>query len=221
MKTKTKLEPRRFELRQLGFNDEYYLTRIIRLEEALAEEPELFQIDILGECAIPADTALLIRSVLMHRSPNTQLITNARSSVCGGSALVWLMGDTRLIRDDAKVFFRRIDATELNEVALSEPWRDPESPFEDSDSEANPAEDEYAPVLEHINAFLPVKEMAGRMIGVPVLRQFGLVENTTLDELLAATMDPASKSATDAPEGARKNPSRLTSKVSTPESDQH
>jgi hypothetical protein len=191
MNTKTKLEPRRFELRQLGFDDEYYLTRIVRLEEALAEEPEQLQIDIVGECAIPADTALLIRSVLNQRSPKTLLITNARSSVCGGSALIWLLGDVRMIRDDAKLFFRRIDPSELNEVSLDDPWKDPEAGFEDSGSDANPAEDEYARVLQHIDAFLPVKEMAGRMIGVPVLRQFGLVDNDALDQILGSTLGAA------------------------------
>jgi hypothetical protein len=193
MKTETKPEPRRFELRQLGFNDDYYLSRIVRLEEVLAEEPEQLQIDIVGECGIPADTALLIRSILNQRSPGTQLITNARSSVCGGSALIWLLGDVRMIRDDAKLFFRRIDASELNEVKLDEAWRNPETRFEDPDSEANPAEDEYARVLEHINAFLPVKEMAGRMIGVPVLRQFGLVDNEAMDQLLSSTIGAATQ----------------------------
>lgn len=213
MKTETKLAPRRFELRQIGFNDDYYLTRIVRLEEVLAEEPEQFQIDIIGECAIPADTALLIRSILNQRSPRTQLITNARSSVCGGSALIWLLGDMRMIRADAKLFFRRLDASELKEVKVDEPWSDPEARFEDSDSEANPGEDEYARVLEHISEFLPVKEMAGRMIGVPVLRQFGLVDNEAMDQFLSSTMGA----------GANDRKSALSAKIdeSIPKSQQN
>jgi len=39
-------------------------------------------------------------------------------------------------------------------------------------------------VLQLINEFLPVKELAGHLIGVPVLRQFGLVENEKVDEFL-------------------------------------
>ena len=35
---------------------------------------------LLGEGEIPADWALLIRSILGQRSPKTQIITNARSS---------------------------------------------------------------------------------------------------------------------------------------------
>lgn len=190
MKMESKLEPHRFELRQVGFNDDYYLARIHRLEEALAQQPERLQLDIFGESAIPADTALLIRSILKERSPQTQLITNARSSVCGGSALIWLLGDVRMIREDAKLYFRRINVSEHGNVKLDEPWKNPEADFDESGSEVDPGEDEYARVLDAINEYLPVKEMAGRMIGVAVLRQFGLVENKSLDAVLAAAFGP-------------------------------
>jgi len=44
--------------------------------------------------------------------------------------------------------------------------------YRDSYSWFDPEEGDYARVLEIINEFLPVKEMAGRLIGVSVLRQF-------------------------------------------------
>jgi len=216
MKTETKLEPRRFELRQIGFNDDYYLSRIYRLEEVLEEEPEQLQIDIVGENAIPADTALLIRSVLKQRSPKTQLITNARSSICGGSALIWLLGDERMIREDAKLFFRRADTSEINEVKLDEPWRNPETSFDDSEAEANPGEDEYARVLDAINEYLPVKEMAGRMIGVPVLRQFGLVESEALEHFLAASF--GSNNASESTAGSESQLRQAGANVTSPKS---
>jgi hypothetical protein len=40
-------------------------------------------------------------------------------------------------------------------------------------------------VLQCINEFLPVKELAGRLIEMPALRQFGLVENEKVDRFLA------------------------------------
>ena len=39
--------------------------------------------------------------------------------------------------------------------------------------------------LEVINEFLPVKELADRLIGASVLRQFGLVENERVETFLA------------------------------------
>ena len=70
---------------------------------------------MVGMGEIPADTALLIRSVLLKRSPKTRIITNARNSLQGGSALVWLLGDKRIIRDDARLYFRRADVPVLEE----------------------------------------------------------------------------------------------------------
>jgi hypothetical protein len=45
------------------------------------------QIDIVGSGEMPADTAHLIRSVLLRRSAKTQVITNARSNLQGGAVL--------------------------------------------------------------------------------------------------------------------------------------
>ena len=98
--------------------------------------------------------------------------------------MLWLLGDKRTIRDDARVFFRRADLPEDAEVdpnASSEvdaAWRD-------SHSEVDPEEGDYARVLQIIDEYLPVKEHAGRLVGVPVLKQFGLVENEGVDSYLA------------------------------------
>jgi hypothetical protein len=62
---------------------------------------------------------------------------------------------------------------------------DEELKYCDSFSEIEPEEGDCARVLQFINEFLPVKELAGRLIEVPVLRQFGLVENEQVDCFLA------------------------------------
>ena len=184
MKTRSRHDPRRFQLKLLGYGNCYYIERTGELERALARKPRAFQIDLIGVGEIPADSALLIRSVLLNRSPKTRLITNARSSLQNGSVLVWLLGDTRLIRDDARVFFRRATLSEDDEPKQEDDWKD-EPEFCDSFSEIDPEEGHYARVLQCINEFLPVKELAGRLIEVPVLRQFGLVENEKVDHFLA------------------------------------
>ena len=120
MKTRSKQAHRRFDLKLLGYGNCYYIERIARLEAALARKPRALQIDMIGVGEIPADSALLIRSVLLTRSPKTHLITNARSSLQNGSVLVWLLGDTRLIRDDARLFFRRATLSEDDDVKQEE-----------------------------------------------------------------------------------------------------
>jgi hypothetical protein len=182
MKTKSTKGRRPFQLKLLGYGNNYYIERTIALEAALAKKPRRFQIDLIGEGEIPADSALLIRSVLNQRPGKARVITNARSSLTGGSVLVWLSGDTRIIREDARIFFRRPEDTKEDEADNHKPWKSSDAKY--SDSETDPEEADYARMLQVINEFLPVKELAGRLIQVPVLRQFGLVESEKLNDVL-------------------------------------
>jgi hypothetical protein len=150
------------------------------MEKALARMPEKLQLDIIGSGELSPDMALLFRSVLMNRSPKTHLITNARSSLQGGAVLVWLMGDTRLIREDAKLYFRKPNKDDEDDDG--EDWKDEKS----DDSETDLEEIDYEQALQHIDNFLPVKELAGRPVDLRVLRQFGLVDNERVDHFLAS-----------------------------------
>lgn len=185
MKTRSRHDLRPFQLQLLGYGNRYYIERVARLEALLARKPRVLQIDLIGVGEVPADAALLIRSVLMSRSPKTRVITRARSSLQNGSVLVWLLGDSRIIRDDAKLFFRRADLPEEDEEEKDKIRNENEPNPWDSSSEIDPEEGDYARVLQLINEFLPVKELVGRLIEVPVLRQFGLVENEKVDQFLA------------------------------------
>lgn len=194
MKTRSRQRLRRFQLQLGSCGNCYYIDRIAQLEAALARKPRLLQIDMIGVGEVPADSALLIRSVLLNRSPKTQIITNARSSLQGGSVLVWLLGDSRIIRDDARLHFRRANLPKNDETEEDEVWKDSELSFWDS-SEIDAEEGDYARVLQLINEFLPVKELAGRLIEVPELRQFGLVENEKVDHFLATALGKKRESA--------------------------
>jgi hypothetical protein len=169
----------------------YYIEWISELEAALAKRPGILNIDLIGQGEVPADSALLIRSILMARSPKTKLITNARSSLQGGSILVWLLGDERIIRDDARLYFRSVDVSDDEDE--NDVWKPSEPKYRDSFSEIDPEDSDYARVLQIINEYLPVKELAGRIIRVPVLKQFGLVENENVDCFLAAALGKTSR----------------------------
>ncbi|HLP75722.1 MAG TPA: hypothetical protein VK327_02310 [Candidatus Paceibacterota bacterium] len=106
--------------------------------------------------------------------------SNAHPSLQGSSVLLWLLGDCRTIREDARLYFRRTIWSEEDDVKENGA-KDDEPAYRDSYSEIDLDEADNARVLEFINEFLPVKEMAVRLIGVPVLRQFGLVENERVD----------------------------------------
>lgn len=206
MKTQSRQGLRRFRLEVLYYGNTYYTERIAQLETALSRKPRTLQIEMVGAGEISADAALRIRAVLMARSLKTQIIINARSSLQGGSVLIWLLGDSRIIRDDATLYFRRANLSGIKAAEPDEVWRDDEPKFCDSYSEVDPEEGDYARVLQLIDEFLPVKELAGRLIGMPVLRQFGLVENERVDHFLATCFrqnrEPA-KGRLNAPEEKR------------------
>jgi hypothetical protein len=196
MKKRLRQGLRRFRLEACSYGN--YIERIAELERKLAKRPRELHIEIVGAGEIAADAALRFRSALMERSPKTRIVTHARSSLQGGSVLLWLMGDSRTIREDARVFFRRTSFSEEDEVQEDGVWKKEEPRYRDSYCWVDPDEGDYARVLQIINQFLPVDEMAGRVIGVPVLRQFGLVENENVDKFLAGVFarnpDPAQKS---------------------------
>jgi len=149
-----------------------------QLESLLAKKPARLQIEFVGSGEVPADSALLMRSMILKRSPKTRIITSARSSLQGATALLWLLGDKRLIREDARLHFRAAGPFVPNEVSTG--WKD-RSFFHDEDME----EEDYIRVLQAINEFLPVKELAGRPVEASILKEFGLIDNEKADAVLA------------------------------------
>jgi hypothetical protein len=163
---------------------------------------------------ISADAALRIRAALLARSPRTQIITNASSSLQNGSVLVWLLGDQRLIRDDATVYFRCANQSEIKVIEPDDAWKAIEPNEYASDSDVDPEEGDYARVLQLINEFLPVNELTGRIVGGSVLRQFGLVENKQVDNFLAAAFGKKREVADEPPNQPEQKRGRSSAEVS-------
>jgi hypothetical protein len=155
-----------------------YIDEAFQLETILARKPARLQIEFVGPGEIPADSALLMRSMILKRSERTRIVTNARSSLQGATVLIWLLGDARLIREDARLSFRPAGPFVADDSVTV--WKD-RSFFDDDDME----EDDYVRVLQAIDEFLPVKELAGRPVEMSVLKEFGLVDNEKVDDLLA------------------------------------
>src|SRR5690349_43346 len=194
MTKKSRQGLRRFRVEVRSWGN--YVEQIAELKRVLAKKPRTLQIEIIGTGEIPADSALRFRRALMERSPKTRVVTNAHSTLQGGSLLLWLLGDIRTIRDDARLYFRRTTLSEDDEVQVNGANEEPA--YRDSYSTIDPDEGDYARVLQIINEYLPVKEMAGRLIGLPVLRQFGLIENEKVDSFLATVFSKCDKRAESA-----------------------
>jgi hypothetical protein len=161
-----------------------YIDEAYRLESMLAKKPARLRIEFVGFGEIPPDSALLMRSMLLKRSTRTRLITDARSSLQGATLLIWLLGDTRLIREDARFHLRPAGPFVADDASTG--WKD-RSFFDADDME----EEDYVRVLHAINEFLPVKELAGRPVEASVLKEFGLIDNAGVDGLLATAFGRA------------------------------
>src|ERR1035441_6972543 len=161
-----------------------YIDEAYQLESMLAKKPARLQIEFVGSGEIPPDSALLMRSMLLKRSPQTRIVTHARSSLQGATLLIWLLGDTRRIREDARFHFRPAGPFVADDASTG--WKD-RSCFDADDME----EEDYVRVLHAINEFLPVKELAGRPVEASVLKEFGLIDNVGVDGLLATVFGRA------------------------------
>ena len=203
MTKKSRLRRFRVEVRSWG----NYVEQVAELKRVLAKNPRTLQIEIVGTGEISADSALRFRAALMERSSRTRITTNAQSTLQGGTVLLWLLGDSRTIRSDARLYFRRTTLSEDDEVRLNGDGESEEPAYRDSYSMFDADEGDYACVLLIINEYLPVKEMAGRLIGVPVLRQFGLVENEKMDSFLAVVFSKCPETAESA--SSATNPQRV------------
>ena len=80
-----------------------YIDEAFQLETILAKKPARLQIEFVGPGEIPADSALLMRSMILKRSERTRIVTHVRSSLQGATVLIWLLGDTRLIGEGEAV----------------------------------------------------------------------------------------------------------------------
>ena len=185
MKTRQRNHICEFRLKLTEYGS-YFVKRALKLEAALKGKPRILQLEMIGADDIPADMALLFRSILLNRAAETELVTNARSSLRDSAALLWLLGDRRIIRDDARVFFKRNPLADEDPVEVYAGLGDAAPKYKDSYSSIDPEDADYARVLEHINEFLPVNEFAGRVINVSVLREFGLLGDHHVDTALAA-----------------------------------
>lgn len=153
-----------------------YHDEIRKLEKLLVKKPASVEIEFIGIGEMPPDSALIFRMMLIARPSRTRIITHARSSLKDSSVLLWLLGDRRLIREDAHFL-----------ITAAGPYEDPDKgpavwkgPHDETDVENV----DYVRVLHRINEFLPVRELAGELFGADTLRQFGLLEQDQADEML-------------------------------------
>lgn len=159
--------------------DDYH-DEIRKLERLLVKKPASVELELIGIGEMPPDSALIFRSVLAVRPRRTRIVTHARSSLKDSTVLLWLLGDRRMMRDDAHFLITAAGPYESPDHGPAV-WR---GPADETDVE----EVDYVRVLHQINEYLPVREIAGQLIGRETLRQFGLVEHEETDRVLGSLL---------------------------------
>lgn len=160
------------------------------LLESLQKCPAVMTLRFVGVHQMSPDPALLIYDILSSRSPGILLVTEAWSPLIGPSALVWLAGDVRRIRSTTFMHFRTLQEV-LKRRPRRSPWDEAVEPEEETEPKVSLPGTDYGKVLELMSQYLPVDQLAGRVLTPSMLRDYALLEGNPIDKLLVKCMASA------------------------------
>jgi len=168
----------------------------------LASGPKQLVLRFVGPHNSRSDSALVLYDILAAQRNGVTVITEAWSPVIGPSILTWLAGDVRRIRNTTYLHFRSAQDI-FSRKNRCFPWEDDIDLFgEKAESEINLAEQDYNTVLRLIDEYFSVEQMAGKIITPDMLKEFGLLEKSPLDNFLRNCW---SKGATSVPTTSEKD----------------
>ena len=158
------------------------------LESAFSRAPSELTIELIGPGILLHDNALMLFEEIRHRPAHTRLHMRARTCLVDGAILLWLAGDTRSMRADGWIQLSAMPTipTERDCAGLGGAIL-----IDDED----PAHTDLRAVISHIDEWLPVQEIAGLRLFELDLRGFGLLDDTTSEEQLAAYFYPKADDA--------------------------
>lgn len=161
-----------------------------QLISVLENKPKSVTLRLIGPHHLQPDSALILEEVLASRGGGIPIITEAWSPVLGPSVLLWLKGDLRLIRRTAYMHFRSLSEVKRRKQRRP-PWED-DFNFMDGDAEpgANLCVTDYETVLRLVDEYLPVDQLADKIITPDMLKELGLLGRGPLDVLLEKYMAP-------------------------------
>lgn len=155
---------------------------LIEIREALNAAPEVLLLDIATLVASPPGFVLAIHDVLSRRSPQTQLVTSANTSLTSPDCLLWLAGDHRLMVPSGYLFIERLPVSEddgdnfgpnsRSGMAVEILSNRPEIPMATS---VERFLQDLREATRRMNEYLPVSELAGREIPYRELRELYLI----------------------------------------------
>lgn len=144
-----------------------------KVREGFQGNPREVVFELLGPGQLLHDTALMLFDELINRPSGIHLRMHSRTSLFDGAILLWLCGDTRTIRRDAWIQLSHIPETPCMGVEL-DGRRDYSSTITVADE--SPSETDLRSIMDHLEEWLPVAEIAGHRLFVQDLRDLGLLD---------------------------------------------
>jgi len=133
-------------------------------------------LDFLVMNEMAPNQALLIYDLLRRKPPGTMIISRAHSPIIGPGVLVWLAADRRYIRSTAWFFLRPPHPEGRRRVRPH--WIDEGDWWRSTEADAIPNfnEMDYRVILRHINNYLPITGLAGKILTPALLDEYCLLD---------------------------------------------
>jgi len=153
------------------------------LREGISSCAGSLRIELLGPGSLLNDTALMLFHELRGRSSTLRVHMHSHTCLFDGAILLWLAADTRTMRPDAWV-----QVTEIPET----PPAGRRSRHGASDYAASivaeeecPADTDLRSIIDHLDEWLPVHEVAGLRLFPKDLSELGILHDDIENKALA------------------------------------
>lgn len=148
------------------------------INSCLASGTSDLRIELLGPGILLHDHALMLFEELNKRPEGVRLHVHSHTCLSDGAILLWLAGDTRSIRSDAWI-----------QLSAMPPLPSLVEGFGGYDSavqidEEDPAATDLRTIMDHMDEWLPVHEVAGLRLFSENLEELGLLESDASRDLL-------------------------------------
>jgi hypothetical protein len=138
------------------------------IKRALSFNPQHLTIELIGIANPSHDGCMACFDLLQEeQQKGLKITTVARSSLMGGSVLVWLAGNQRKIRDNAYFV--------LDPLEADPPWK-----------EQSIWKSDYRELLGKMNQFFAVSEFIGKRRPLKELQDYGLMNSIQQEKKLAS-----------------------------------
>ena len=156
------------------------------LQSAFTNKDKHVNIDLLGPGLLLHDTALMLYDEIRNRPKETKVHIHSRTCLFDRAILLWLAGDSRSMRSDSWI--------QLSPIPDTPPCgskRDGNDyPSSINIEEEEPTDTDLRTIIDHLEEWLPVHEIAGLRLFQSDLQELGLLDTAQSLKRISAFFEP-------------------------------